>query len=209
MKVNTTDSFLDSLERLSMHQTWWYRAYEVVRYDVPRFFKNIWKFRKALWNHRWWDHHALLQFMEIGLDDMSDKIELHGIEIDEMRLKKVDKMRRVAQLIRNYNEDNYVEQAEAELGEIVRYDWEFEEVPGRTYDNPLGEKDEKLYRLVEKETSEEKAHNRKVYNRAKEIQNAEWDELFTLLKGQDYSTFSNDIDFYSQCDGSGLRTWWD
>lgn len=199
MKVNTTDTFFDSLERLSMQQTWWYKSYECVRYDVPRFFKNIWRFRKALWNHHWWDHHAILQFMEIGLDDMSNKIELRGIEIDEMRLKKVDKMRRVAQLIRNYNEDNYVEQAEMELGEIVRYEWEF--VQDET--NP------ELYTILDKETPEEKEHNRKVYDRAKEIQNAEWDELFTLLKGQDYSTFSNDIDFYSQCDGSGIRTWWD
>ena len=30
-----------------------------------------------------------------------------------------------------------------------------------------------------------------------------------ILKGQDYSSFDRDKDFYEQFDGSGLKTWWD
>jgi hypothetical protein len=46
---------------------------------------------------------------------MSDNIEKHGNEVDESRLKKVAAMRRVVELIKNYNEDNYIDMAEKEL----------------------------------------------------------------------------------------------
>ena len=182
-----------------MQQTWWYKIYQTLRYDIPRFIKNIWRFRKALWRHYWWDHHALLQFMEIGLTEMSDRLEVDGLEIEESRLKKVAKMRRVAQLIRNYNEDLYIDMAEAELGKIVHHPWEFEPVPDK----------EDLFQLIDKDTPEEKEHKTKVFTRSREIQEQEWDELFELLKGQDYSKFDNNIDFYEQFDGSGIRGWWD
>lgn len=199
MKTLFTDSFGESLNRLIMQQRWWYKIYQTLRYDIPRFIKNIWRFRKALWRHYWWDHHALLQFMEIGLTEMSDRLEVDGLEIEESRLKKVAKMRRVAQLIRNYNEDLYIDMAEAELGKIVHHPWEFEPVPDK----------EDLFQLIDKDTPEEKEHKTKVFARSREIQEQEWDELFELLKGQDYSKFDNNIDFYEQFDGSGIRGWWD
>jgi hypothetical protein len=174
-------------------------TYELFRYDLPRFFKNIWLFRKGLWNHYWFDHHGTLKFLEIGLTDISNNVEKYGNEVDEGRLKKVLAMRRVVRLIQNYNEDRYTEMAEAELGEMILHPWEFEPVPdrhGRT-------------RLIDKDTPEEKEHNRKVMDRALEIQRQEWDEMFEIFKGQDYSKFDKDIDFYEQFDGSGINTWWD
>jgi hypothetical protein len=181
------------------HQTWWYKTYELFRYDLPRFFKNVWTFRKALWNHYWFDHHGTLQFLEIGLTNISDTVEKYGIEVDESRLKKVAAMRRAVELIKNYNQDRYIEMAEKELGEIVLHNWEFEPVE----DKPG------FSRLVDKDTEEEKIHNRKVYDRANEIAEQEWEELFTILKGQDTSKFNEDKDFYKQFDGSGIRGWWD
>ena len=35
------------------------------------------------------------------------------------------------------------------------------------------------------------------------------DELFVILKGQDYTKFDKDIDWYEQFDGSGIKGWWD
>jgi len=172
--------------------------YSFFRYNLPRFCKNVWKFRKALYNHYWFDHHGILMFMEIGLTDMANNIEKHGIEVDSSRLKKVTKMRRVVQLIKNYNE-SYIEMAEKELGELVMHDWEFKP----TDDNP------DLFELVDKETPEEKKHNRKVFARAREIGEQEWNELWEILKGQDYTKFDKDKDFDKQFDGSGLRSWWD
>ncbi len=199
MEIKFADSFGDSIKRLIRHNTWWYKTYELFRYDLPRFFKNIWRFRKPLWNHYWWDHHGSLKFLEVSLTHMSDNIEKYGNEVDESRLKKVVSMRRVAELIKNYNEDNYIEMAEKELGELVLHDWEFEPVP----DKPG------FSQLVDKDTDEERVHNRKVFDRAREIGEQEWSELFVILKGQDYTKFDKDIDWDKQFDGSGLRGWWD
>ena len=108
-------------------------------------------------------------------------------------------MRRAAEIYKNFMEDTFIEQAEAELGELIIYPFEFEPVPDR----------EELFQLVEKETEEEKAHNRKVFDRAKEIEEEQWAELYQILKGQDYSKFDKEVDWYKQFDGTGLRGWWD
>lgn len=199
MKVNITNTFTKSLKKIYWQNTLPYKVYSFFRYDFPRFLKNVWKFRKALYNHYWFDHHGTLMFMETGLTDMANKIENHGIEVDSSRLKKVEKMRRAIQLIKNYNEDLYIEMAEKELGELVIHDWEFKP----TDDNP------DLFELVDKDTPEEKEHNRKVFARAKEIGEQEWKELFSILEGQNYTKFDDNKDFDNQFDGSGLRGWWD
>lgn len=199
MKIEIENSFGESIKTLIRHNTWWYKTYELFRYDLPRFFKNIWRFRKALWNHYWFDHHGTLMFLETGLSHISDNVEKYGNEIDESRLKKIDAMRRTVQIIQNYNNDSYIEMAEKELGEIVLRDWEFEPVPDRP----------NLSRLVDNETEEERAHNKKIYERASEIEEQEWNELFELLKGQNYKNFDKEIDWYKQFNGSGIKNWWD
>lgn len=207
MKVEFADSFSKSIKRLIRHNTWWYKTYSLFRYDLPRFFKNIWKFRKGLWNHYWFDHHGTLRFLEIGLTDMADRIEKDGMEVDSSRLKKVAKMRRAIELIKNYNEDNYIEMAEKELGELVLHEWEFEDVEGKPG----------YSRLVDKDTEEEKDHNRKVFERAQEIEESEWNELFTILKGRPSPEFQMFLDksenkesaWDNWFDGSGMRGWWD
>jgi hypothetical protein len=211
MEVNFADSFGDSLKTLIRHQTWWYKTYSLFRYDLPRFFKNIWKFRKALWNHYWWDHHAILQFVEIGFDHMAVNIEERGNEVDESRLKKVRAMKRAVELIRNYNEDLYIDMAESELGEIIHRDWEFEDVEDRPG----------FSRIKDTQTQEQKDHNSKVYARSRKIQEDEWNELCYLIKGQDHSEYRKMYDsltdeeknkedhYYKWFDGSGLKGWWD
>jgi hypothetical protein len=199
MEIKFADSFGDSIKTLIRHSTWWYKTYELFRYDIPRFVKNIWTFRKALWNHYWFDHHGTLKFLEIGLTNISDTVEKYGHEVDESRLKKVAAMRRAIELIKNYNEDNYIDMSEKELGELMIHDWEFEDVP----DKPG------FSQLVDNDTDEERVHNRKVFDRAREIEKQEWDELFVILKGQDYTKFDKDIDWYEQFDGSGIKGWWD
>ena len=199
MDIKFADSFGKSIKRLIRHNTWWYKTYELFRYDLPLFFKNVWTFRKALWNHHWFDHHGTLMFLETGLTHISDTVEKYGHEVDEGRLKKVDAMRRAIQLIQNYNNDSYIDMAETELGKLILHDWEFESVP----DKP------EYSQLVDKDTPEEKEHNKKVFDRAHEIEKQEWDELFVILKGQDYTKFDENIDWDKQFDGSGLRGWWD
>jgi hypothetical protein len=211
MEIKFADTFADSIKTLIRHNTWWYKTYSLFRYDIPRFIKNVWMFRKPLANHYWWDHHALLKFMEVGFEDMSEKMEKYGMEVDISRLKKVKAMKRAAELIRNYNKDLYIEMAEAELGEVIHHDWEFEEVE----DKPGYSK------LVDKETEDEKAHNRKVFERAREIGEQEWKELWRILQGQDNEGYQKifqsltekekkeEDHYYKWFDGTDLRGWWD
>lgn len=199
MNTQFSDTFEDSLDNLHKHHTWWYKLYRLICKDIPNFIKNLWRFRSALWNHVWWDHHGALEFLQISLTHMSDKIEKDGIEVDESRLKKVEKMRRTAQLIKNYREGLYLEMAEKELGEMFYNEIEFEECPDRPG----------YFQLVDNDTPEEKEHNDKVRSRSHEIEIQEWNELFETLKGQDYTKFNKNTDWNKQFDGSGLKGWWD
>ena len=199
MEIKFADSFGKSIKTLIRHSTWWYKTYDLFRSDIPRFIRNIWKFRKGLWNHYWFDHHGTMMMMEIGLTDIANTTEKYGNEVDESRLKKIEKMRRAIQLIQNYNKDSYIEMAENELGKIILRDWEFEDVP----DKPG------FSQLIDNETEDEKEHNGKVFNRAREIEKMEWEELWIIIQGQDYTKFDKDIDWYEQFDGTGLRGWWD
>ena len=199
MDIKFADTFTKSLKTLIWHESRVYKTWAFFRYGIARFIKNVWRFRKPLANHYWWDHHGTLMFMEAAITHMADNVEEHGMEINETRLKKVAAMRRAVQLIQNYNQSNYIEMAEAELGEIVHHPFEFEPVEGSN----------DLFQLVDHDTPEEKEHNRKVYDRAREIEVSEWNELMSILRGQDYTKFKKKVDWNKQFDGSGLKSWWD
>lgn len=211
MEVKFADTFFDSLKKTMDRERWYWKLFDLFRYDIPRFLKNVWRFRKALWNHYWWDHHGTLRFMEIGLDHMATNLEERGLEVDASRLKKVAAMKRAAELIRNYNEDRYLEIAEAELGEIVFRGWDFA---------PVDEKGE-LFEINSKLREDEEAHNRKVYDRAREIGESEWQELWQIFKGQssaEYVALMHGVTteeererdrYYEWFDGTDMRGWWD
>ena len=163
-------------------------------FHIPRFIKNLWKFRKVIYNHYPYDYHSTLCFLQVALKDISDYCEKHGYEVDVSRIKKVKKMRRAVKIIENINEDKYHELAEKELGKIPEHlmFW-------------INQK--KIHR--EDRTQEEADHIKAVYEKAIALEIDEWNELMEILKGQDYSSFDRDTDFYEQFDGSGLKTWWD
>jgi hypothetical protein len=146
-----------------------------------------------------------------AVDDMTWRIEKYGHEIDESRMKKVAKMKRLSYLIGVCVNDSFIEEAEKELGfEYVYRDLEFEEIEGRTYDNPLGEKNEKLYRIKENEAPKEKKRNSKILKRSRGIQKEYWGELCHIIKGPDYDTIrASKKDFDELYDGSDIRAWWD
>jgi hypothetical protein len=203
MEITFADSFWKSLKRLSRHQTWWYKTYEFFRRDLPYFLENIWFFRKELYKFRSWDYSYNLEMFRRSLEKTVNTIEFHGNEIDGPRLKKVEKMKRLIQLLNNIRTDDYISQAENELGELIMGDWSFDEI------------------YVNNETEEREKHNRNVYKRANEIENEEWEELCTIIKGQnheDYKSFydnQSDEDKHKKdlwnewYDGSGIKHWWD
>jgi len=200
MEIKFADSFWKSLKTLSRHQTWWYKTYEFFRRDLPYFLENIWFFRKELWAFRSWDYSYNLDLFRRSLEKTVHTIEFHGQEVDESRLKKVEKMKRAIQLIKNVRSDEYVKIAEKELGELKNSDWLWDD---------------------REDTDEERIHNKKVFERAREIEDSEWNKLWSIIQGQNVKEYSEiynsktdeekkEGDVWSNWfDGSGLKGWWD
>lgn len=200
MKITFADSFWKSLDTLSRHQTWWYKTYEVIRYKIPQFFENLWYFRKELWRFRSWDYIFNLMMLGRSLEKTVHTLEFYGNEIDETRLKKVQKIKRVIEIIKSLDESDYIDRAEKELGELK---------------NPGG-----IFNGVE-DTPEEREHNRKVFALSTEIEEKEWNELFDILRGQNHQEYKDLMDkltdeekiqhehWQNWFDGSGMKHWWD
>ena len=192
MKLEAKDSFFESVEKLIWYDTNLWKVWSAIRYDIPLFFKNVWRFRKELYNHQWWDYRFTLEMLYRSLSIMVVKLEKDGIEEDISRGRKVVKIKRVLELLKHKLDDDYVERAELELGELSYKPIRFEPVEGK----------EGLYSMVDDDTPAEKKHARKVYKRARVIEDTEWKELWDIFKGKKFTTIE-------QFDGSDLRGWWD
>lgn len=198
MNVTFADSFWKSLKTLSRHQTWWYKTYDFFRRGIPNFVKNVWFFRKELWNFRGWDYSYNLQLFARSLESTSNLLEFHGYENEKTKNKKVAKIKRVIYLLHRIRTDQYISDAEKELGELKNTDF-----------------------FSREDTNEEREHNRKVFDRATELENMEYEELWKILKGQDKKEFDEiyknlsdeekmNFDHWENWyDGSGIKNWWD
>ena len=210
MKVEFKDTFFESVQKLVWYDTKLWKFWQTIRYDIPGFIKNIYRFRKELYSHAWWDYRYTLEMLHRSLVIMEAKMH-DGMEIRESRDKKIAKMQRAIQILKNIIDDNYIEMAEAELGELIMHDWEFEDVP----DNPG------YSRLVDNETPAERKHNRKVYDKARRLGEQEWKELWKIFEGQDIRGYKKltkyksaeemiQTDVWNEWfDGSDMRGWWD
>ena len=210
MKLKYEDSILEKIVDFFWYDCKLWKVKDALTIGIPNFFKNIWRFRKELYQHQWWDYHFTLQMLHRSLVIMADKLEVDGIEVDSHRLKKVTKIRRVIQIIKSKIDGDYIGRAESELGEIKYKSLQYEKIEGLD-----------LYQLVDNDTPEEKKHANKVYKRARAIEESEWKELWQIFEGQDYKEYSkflksktkeeqrnNDI-WNEWFDGSGMRGWWD
>ena len=75
------------------------------------------------------------------------------------------------------------------------------------YTNFLDEKNWKKleggnYELIDNDTPEEKKHSRKVFKTARKLEEKEWKELWTIIKGNKFTS-------WEEFDGTDLRNWWD
>lgn len=209
MKVEFKDTFFESVEKLVWYDSKLWKVWEFFKRGLPTFFKNIYRFRKELYNHQWWDYRYTLEMLYRSLSIMVVKLEKDGMEVDSSRLKKVAKINRALELLKHKLDDDYVERAESELGELVMRDWEFEYVPDRPG----------VSRLIDNETKEEKEHNSKVFRLAQTIEDREWRELWNIFKGQsmlDFKKYKKTLTNEEQAtaydswfNGSDMRGWWD
>jgi hypothetical protein len=192
MRVEVKDSFFESVKKLVWYDSNLWKVWSAIRYDIPLFFKNVWRFRKELYNHQWWDYRYTLEMMYRSLSIMVVKLEKDGIEEDVSRGKKVVKIKRALELLKHKLDDDYIERAELELGELSNRPLDFEPVEGN----------EGLYRMIDNDTPAEKKHATKVYKRARVIEEREWKELWDIFKGKKFTTIE-------KFDGSDMRGWWD
>jgi hypothetical protein len=192
MKVEFKNTFFESVEKLVWYDSNLWKVWAAIRYDIPLFFKNVWRFRKELYNHQWWDYRFHLEMMYRSLNIMEKGMSEKGIEVTETRDVKVQKMRRALELLKHKLDDDYIQRAEVELGELSHNPIDFEPIEGK----------EGLYRLVDNDTPSEKKHARNVYKRARVIEEKEWKELWDIYKGKKFTT-------WEKYDGSDLRGWWD
>lgn len=198
MKIKFGDKFLESIQRLARYEAWHSRLWRAVTRDLWAFFKNIWRFRRELWEHRWWDYRFTLTMLKRSLTIMEQGMHA-GLEIRETREKKIQKMQRAIQILNNISEDLYISMAEKELGKMVMRDIQF--VPSESHPG--------CYEMVDDETPEEKQHNKRIFDRATELEDQEWKELWSIFQGQDYDKFNKEQDWNQQFDGTGLKGWWD
>lgn len=210
MKLKYEDSVLEKIVDFFWYDCKLWKVKDAIKIGIPNFFKNIWRFRRELYNHQWWDYHFTLEMLHRSLVIMVDKLEVDGIEIDSSRLKKVAKIRRVIQILKSQTDGDYIVRAESELGEIKYKSLQYEKIEGLD-----------LYQLVDNDTPEEKKHVNKVYKRARAIEESEWKELWQIFEGQDTRKFGHLLKQYTPeeqkekdiwnewFDGSGIRGWWD
>ena len=69
-----------------------YEIWEVLRRGIPRFFANIWRFRKELYNHQGWDYNYTLEMLHRSLIIMRDNLKTNGNEEPISRAKKINKI---------------------------------------------------------------------------------------------------------------------
>lgn len=210
MKIETSDSFLESLEKLAWYDTKLWKVWEFFTRGIPTFFGNIWKFRRELYSHQWWDYRYTLEILYRSLSIMVVKLEKNGIEESISRGKKIKAIKRVLELLDHKFNQDYVDRAELKLGKANWKPFEFEPTENG------------LYRLVDKDTPAERKHMKRVFQYASKLENDEWAEIWEtiggnqsmaeyrkLLKDKTPEELRNSDIWSNWFNGSDMRGWWD
>jgi len=208
MKVEFKKTFFESVEKVIWYDSKLFKVWDTITRGIPRFITNVYKFRKELYDHAWWDYRYTLEMLHRSLVIMESKMH-DGMEIRETRDKKVQKMQRAIQLLKSKIDDDYVDRAQLELGEIAWRPFEFEET------------EDGNYKMLDNDTAAEKKHMTKVFAYARKIEEAEWKELWKIFEGQninEYKKISKKVTpmehiqnhtWNNWFDGSDMRGWWD
>lgn len=189
------------------------KYYEWIRWDIWRFFQNIWLFRRQLVNYYQFDYSGSLWLFSRGIELTAKHIKERGMEEDSSRLKRVEKMERAVHLLNLFaKRDYFFEEAEEELGLKMISNWTYK--PTEEIYEPTGEQ---LVEVISDVSEEQEEINGKIVERSHEINARYWNELWQIIKGQDFQDwnyneetrkkYNNDFDKWF--DGSGINGWWD
>jgi hypothetical protein len=178
-------------------------TWEFIRWDIPRFFKNIWRFRRELKSFGGWDRYYTISMLRRSLITQKESMEKFSNEYEPTLRLKLYYMKRAIYLTDCILEDKFHDMAEARLGyKTVFRDFKFEPIEGST-----------SKRLVfDEESEEERQANWKIFEESSKIEKEVWNELFDILKGDIYN-----VDMYTEHkgkayedvhNGKGLINWW-
>lgn len=173
------------------------KYWDFLRWDLPRFFKNVWRFRKELTNFGGWDWYHTLSMLKKSIQIQEESVRKNSNEVGETLNLKLYYMRRSIYLIDCILEEKFREMAEEKLGLKTIF---------KDFKLGVGE-------LVwEDETEEERETNQKIFYEAAKIEKEVWGELFDILKGDIYPidiyTKFKDKSYEEFTNGKGLNTWW-
>ncbi len=74
---------------------------------IWKFFRNLWMFRKCLWNYRSWDYSGMMNFMITSAKDMSEVQEKYGHHVGHLKTAKELKV--FAHVLERVRDDSYME----------------------------------------------------------------------------------------------------
>lgn len=127
-----------------------------IRYDIPNGIKNLVRFLPVVWRYREWDYNYTLDLLLHGLIGLENAIR-NGVEVDEHRIPKADKIARVVEILNHIVNNEYIEIAESELGSLSE--------------------------IESFETYKATDHDMKVFKRIEEMEQNEWIELWSIIQG--------------------------
>jgi len=179
--------------------------WEIIKWDIPRFLKNLWLFRKEMWEHSDWDYAYSLKLLRRSLIEIQKRMK-DGGEIPQSLDKKLYYMSRAIYLLDHIIEQDYLDLAELRLDmKLITTKYVFV---------PTDETKSSYHLTFPDETPDIKDHNRKIWNESYKIEKEMWDELFDILKGKDFKAdFNLNPSLYQNksyeefIDGKGLNHW--
>lgn len=176
---------------------------DFIRHDIPAFFRNAWQFRKELAYWRSFDCTYSMDLFAKGIEISANMTEKYGMESDVPRLKKVKAMRRAVELLKMHSDTEFIDEAERQLGVEMKFSYDDS--------NP------KFIDLFKDLSEEDHEVNRKIMELSSKIEKETWDELWNIIKGQDYDVWNYQMKdseksnekFDEWFDGTGIKGWWD
>ena len=113
-----------------------------------------------------WDYRYNLSTLRVSLEQTRDYIRDYGLEVDEGRLLKVERLNRAIQLLNIINDVDFITMAEKKLGkEIIS---SFDKDPDNDLTWISNDKDS--------------AYNKVIFDESNKLEEEHYTELFALLK---------------------------
>ena len=137
-------------------------------YNLIWSIRNFFTYFRIVSKMRPWDYIYILEMMKFQLEKLCNQIEVYGQEINEDKLPKIAKIKRVIELLNNKIEDNYAQRS----GYILEAEkFVFKNIK----DSNINEL------LIELQPGYENYDGKKVFKDAQKLEETEWKELFDLL----------------------------